>query len=818
MSRGRALTAHRAIPERVVLGVRPGHTPSDKPPVRIFLGSEPSQYRAERVFLWSIEQVRDPGRVYEINLMKGLSGFRTWFWTTGFTNYRFAVPQLAGYRGRAIYNDVDQVYLADPALLFDLDLADHGYLAVSETDTSVMLMDCERMGRIWTLERAQQQRKYRLTDDARAIANTHGRLPPEWNARDEEHVEGRTRLLHYTTLHKQPWRPFPERFYYQPNPHGDLWLEMERQADRAGYQVFGANHNSEHYSELQAASARTRSEPADAKLLNKALKSLVERTESQFLLEVVPGRSESETTDSPRWGAASVDRIGIFGVGERAPTTESYDGVYCSALLDELPCEDLAWIVDQLFQRASRFVFAAVRCDRPPRKRGLHSPLGTMDQPQWWEWLFQTAAKRYPAVRWQVATTRSSSFKTGAVSFQQGGPFPGRTAPRVWVLADHKPGHTTQSVGLARELGWPHELIELEFSAIAELPNSWLRASRRGLTPACLQRLTAPWPDLVIATGRRTAPVASWIRKKSRGRTRTVQMGRIGAFDRDSFDLAVAPAYAYLYPDPRRVDTAAPLTQASRTALEQAARRWDKELAKAPVPRIALLVGGKDPEHELSPQLARKMGQEVAALAIREGGSVLVTTSRRTSRRAADALEEGLGDSCAHFHRWDPQQARSENPYMGYLAIAAALVVTGESASMLAEACATGKPVYIYQLAERSRGPKAWALRAERWLANAVTARAYAKPVNRRGIERPQRGVELLCAKLLARGFVRTSGHSRRLHEQLVERGLARIFDGKLASMPPDQLSEVRLVADRVRKLIGVEPPAAPIERIVKIG
>ena len=142
---------------------------------------------------------------------------------------------------------------------------------------------------------------------------------------------------------------------------------------------------------------------------------------------------------------------------------------------------------------------------------------------------------------------------------------------------------------------------------------------------------------------------------------------------------------------------------------------------------------------------------------------------------------------------------------MGYLALADALVVTGESASMLAEACATGKPVYIYPLNERPPGPKTWALRAERWLADLVTARAYARPVNRRGIERPQRGLELLCAKLLARGFVRTSGHSRRLHEVLVERGLARFFDGKLAPIPSDHLTDIELVADRVRELMGIE-------------
>src|SRR5215831_13561547 len=120
----------RAQPECVVLGVRDGVTPSAKPPVRIFLGTELAQYRAERIFFWSIEQVRDPSRVYEIYLMKELAGFDRRGWLTGFTNYRFAISHFAGNSGRAIYNDVDQVYLADPGELFDSDLGGHGFLAL----------------------------------------------------------------------------------------------------------------------------------------------------------------------------------------------------------------------------------------------------------------------------------------------------------------------------------------------------------------------------------------------------------------------------------------------------------------------------------------------------------------------------------------------------------------------------------------------------------------------------------------------------------------------------------------------------------------
>ncbi len=128
--RCRDASGMRAKPERIVLGVKAGVEPSPKPPVRIFLGTEPAQYRAERIFVWSIEQTRDPSRVYEIHLMKELAGFDRRKWLTGFTNYRFAIPHFAGGRGRAIWNDVDQVFVTDPAELFDMDLAGHGFLTV----------------------------------------------------------------------------------------------------------------------------------------------------------------------------------------------------------------------------------------------------------------------------------------------------------------------------------------------------------------------------------------------------------------------------------------------------------------------------------------------------------------------------------------------------------------------------------------------------------------------------------------------------------------------------------------------------------------
>ena len=169
--------------------------------MRIFVGTEPGQYRAERIFLWSIEQVRNPARIYEVYLMKDLAGFDRRGWLTGFTNYRFAIPHFTAGQGRAIYNDTDQIYLADPGELFDTALGSAGFLSLHAHETSVMLIDCAQMAAVWTLEAAQQRRRKRLEAEARAVPGLWGPLAPHWNAWYAEYAPPRSKLLHYTTIH-----------------------------------------------------------------------------------------------------------------------------------------------------------------------------------------------------------------------------------------------------------------------------------------------------------------------------------------------------------------------------------------------------------------------------------------------------------------------------------------------------------------------------------------------------------------------------------------------------------------------------------------
>ena len=789
----------RAVPERIVLPVREGAEPSSKPPVRIFLGTEASQYRAERIFVWSIEQVRDPGRVYEIYLMKHLAGFNRRFWTTSFTNHRFAVPHFAGGAGRAIWNDVDQIYLADPGELFDLDLGGHGYLAISETETSVMLMDCARMLEVWPIDLVQSHVKKSLVARALEVDALYGRLAPEWNARDEEeYEEGRTRLLHYTTLHTQPWRPFPEAFFYQQNPVGHLFFDLEKSANETGFQVFSREHPSQFLAEVlreSAAHSDAATTPSMG-LLDGTVSELIGRAQASSLLELVPGTGEDDSPDGSRWGVARTTRTGLASVLRLDAPARSYDGVVCLQGLEDIPSDDVPWVVDELFRHAGRFVFAAVRCPTTPSDPGfMMPPPGTAGLPTWWVYEFEAAAARRPEIHWEIAIVNEADGIPREVEYRFGGRFLGETPPSVWVVTDAEPDHVGEARALAEELGWPWTQIDLESGARARVADALFGSSRLRLAAPDADRLVPPWPDLVITAGGRAAPGARWIRKQSRCRTRIVQVGGASGSPGEDCDLVVTPDYERPYPDPRRVNTTLPLARLTSARLEEAAQRWKSFADEIGHARIVLLVGGESPDHEITPELARALGRDVAEMATRAGACVLVNTGVAVSRSAVEALRKALGASVAGF--------QAGGDLLVYPALTDAIVVTGDSPIRIAQACEAGVPVSIYPVPERHSGLGGAATKLVGAVSEAVVSRAYARPRNWRGAVRPQKRLEHLAARLVAAGLVQPRRDLGRLLEALVDQGRARRFDGTLGGTPPRPDADVARVAQRVRTLLG---------------
>jgi mitochondrial fission protein ELM1/choline kinase len=785
--------------DRIVLSASVPAAEVSGPPVRIFLGTEHGQSRAERVFVWSIEQARDPRRRYEIFLMKDLPGFDRRRWLTGFTNYRFMIPHLTDGAGRAIYNDVDQIYLGDPAALFDTDMGEHGFLSINPYDTSVMLIDCTRMAGIWTPELARRRRRKAVEKQATSVPGLWGRLDETWNSRDTEYEAGRTRLLHYTTIHTQPWLPFPRRFVYQTNPLGYLWHDLEHSADRAGFHVFSAARPSASHTALLERLRETGPRPlATNDAESDALEAALSEAGARTVLEFGLGRLPADSAPSEQVRGRAVTRHDPAVAGLDQEPHGHFDAVVCRGGLESLADEDVAWVVDGLFRLARRLVHASIEPGDGERNAEEAARSVARDR-FWWSRHFEAASIRHPGVHWKIVATRRRRGRATTAWLRER---PARGGlPRVWVLCDDKPGHTQQSTGLAEALGWPYELKELSFQPLNRLSNRMLGASRLSLRGRSRARLAPPWPDLVIATGRRVVPVARWVAEQSRGHTRLVQIGRKGGNEPTHFDLVVSCAHFRQPAHARRLEVVAPTNSVTDEALRKAAERWQELFPRTGQPPIALLVGGTCATHRLDAESARRMGREVREFARSAGRSVVAVTSRRTEPEAARALEDGLGDACALFYHWRPGDAN--NPYQACLAMAGALVVTGDSESMLGEAAAAGRPLYIYPVpARRSFSRRIFT----GWIAD----RAEARPRKRRkGTVRPQQGLEALCARLISRGWVHVPRKLERLHQGLVEAGVARMFGEPFAPASRGPLREVLRVADRVRELMGIAVSSA---------
>ena len=261
---------------------------------------------------------------------------------------------------------------------------------------------------------------------------------------------------------------------------------------------------------------------------------------------------------------------------------------------------------------------------------------------------------------------------------------------RIWVLADNRAGNRSQVLGVAACLGLPVEVKDLTFGPLAELPNILLPVSRITLDSSSRRQLVAPWPDLLIAAGRRTAAIARHVKRTSGRSTRLLQIMNPGGALRD-FDLLCVPNHdPAIYGENVMTITGAPhgLTP---NVLASARRIWMPKIVDLPTPRIALMVGGSTRRRRFTDYMAADLATRASAKASDMGGSLLVTTSRRTGNAASTLIE--FIDVPSRIYQWGDM---TENPYVGFLACADMIIVTGDSISMCTEACASGAPVYLF--------------------------------------------------------------------------------------------------------------------------
>lgn len=359
-------------------------------------------------------------------------------------------------------------------------------------------------------------------------------------------------------------------------------------------------------------------------------------------------------------------------------------------------------------------------------------------------------------------------------------PFHSPTGQRsVWAILGDRWGDKSQILGLAEALGWPYDVKQLAFNRWRDVPNPLLGATLASIDRRRSSALAPPWPSLALSASKRSVPAAWWVRSQSGGRTRLVHIGRPWA-PLDSLDLIVTTAQYRLPVRPNILHNATSLHGVTAARLKSAAERWEGRFRHLPRPLVVLMVGGHSPPYWIGRSAAMRLAAAANEFATRAGGSVLATSSSRTPRHVMPILESVLGCP-AHLHHWRANDP--DNPYLGYLALGDAMIVTSDSASMLSEACGTGKPVYVFRL------PRILPLRAR---PPGGALQAVAGGILAAGLYTPSRDMNLFERRLIEAGLARP----------LLENGtVARLDDAR--GRPSRSCDDLARTVERVRALFG---------------
>ncbi len=257
---------------------------------------------------------------------------------------------------------------------------------------------------------------------------------------------------------------------------------------------------------------------------------------------------------------------------------------------------------------------------------------------------------------------------------------------QIWAVSDGHAGNRRQALALAAalDLGPADEQI-----LDPRIPWRWF-APRRW--PGAVRAFGAEFadrsaPSLAIGCGRQAALATRLLRERG---ARTVQI-LDPRLDPRHWDLVIAPEH-----DGLRGDNVIPLLGSLHPVddawLAQARTRF-AAFADLPRPRTALLLGGDSAHVRFGRMAFEVLASKLEAALARDGGSVLITLSRRTPHDLREALRHRYDETPGVVWRGEED---GHNPYPGLLGWADRIVCSPDSVNMISEACATRAPVFVF--------------------------------------------------------------------------------------------------------------------------
>jgi mitochondrial fission protein ELM1 len=278
-----------------------------------------------------------------------------------------------------------------------------------------------------------------------------------------------------------------------------------------------------------------------------------------------------------------------------------------------------------------------------------------------------------------------------------GDPVMSSGGPRLWLLQGKSAGDNAQVLALGESLtvgsGWQAEVKTISPDLRQAAKRFWPQRPSLGVFAAA--GMTPPWPDVVIGCSRTSCIIAHWLKALTAGRMVHVQIGRL-AVPPKTIDLVLETAQYGVAPTDNMISLTLPIVRRDPAREAAAVAAWAPQLAHLPRPWLGVLVGGPASPIRFDAADGSRLLRRMTELKRALGGSLLIAYGPRTPNPVREILELGLsGDPAHRVFGWPPQEP---NPYPALLALADRFLVTCDSASMIADACVTGKPVEVFDL------------------------------------------------------------------------------------------------------------------------
>ncbi len=264
-----------------------------------------------------------------------------------------------------------------------------------------------------------------------------------------------------------------------------------------------------------------------------------------------------------------------------------------------------------------------------------------------------------------------------------------RSSPsRAWVVTDGKVGMDVQVRGVADALGLLYDMKHVSPRGLWKIAAPWgpVAPAERFGRPG--SPFAPPWPAVAIATGRASIPYIRALKRAAGDATYTVIL-QDPKTNAASADLIWVPAH-----DSRRganvITTLTSPHSFTQDRLADLRGNRPEAIAALPGTKVAIILGGANAVYAFNEADHARCVASLRSLATLDV-SFMITPSRRTHPNLLAAVAAATCDRPRLL--WDGQ---GDNPYPQFLAQADLLIVTADSVNMCGEACATGRPVFVF--------------------------------------------------------------------------------------------------------------------------